>query len=123
MENEAKGHPNVIGANSLEEFVNSLKPGPRRVMLMVKAGAAVDEFINHLSPLLSPGDIIIDGGNSHFDDTNRRCAELESKGLCFVGCGVSGGEEGARYGPSLMPGGTASAWYQELYLIVCFTSF
>lgn len=111
LENEAKGNSNVIGANSLEDFVAALKPSPRRVMLMVKAGAAVDEFIKHLAPLLSPGDIIIDGGNSHFADTNRRCAELEAKGLSFVGCGVSGGEEGARYGPSLMPGGTASAWY------------
>lgn len=79
-------------------------------MLMVMAGKAVDEFIQHLLPLLSPGDIIIDGGNSHFADTDRRCKELEAHGLRFVGCGVSGGEEGARYGPSLMPGGSADAW-------------
>lgn len=79
-------------------------------MLMVMAGKPVDEFIQHLLPLLSPGDIIIDGGNSHFADTDRRCKELEARGLRFVGCGVSGGEEGARYGPSLMPGGSADAW-------------
>lgn len=111
LENEAKDHPNVTGALNLEDFVASLRPGPRKVMLMVMAGKPVDEFIRLLVPLLSPGDIIIDGGNSHFADTNRRCAELEAKGMHFVGCGVSGGEEGARHGPSLMPGGSIQAWY------------
>ena len=78
---------------------------PRRVMLLVKAGSAVDAFIDKLVPLLEAGDIIIDGGNSEYQDTNRRCASLEEKGILYVGSGVSGGEEGARYGPSLMPGG------------------
>ena len=91
-------------------------------MLMVKAGQAVDDFIQKLIPLLSKGDIIIDGGNSEHQDTTRRCKELEKKGLLYVGSGVSGGEEGARYGPSLMPGGHASAWphikeiFQVLFL-------
>jgi 6-phosphogluconate dehydrogenase len=83
---------------------------PRRVMLMVKAGPPVDEFIEHLLPLLEPGDIIIDGGNSLFEDTIRRTALLESKGLLYIGTGVSGGEEGARRGPSIMPGGSPAAW-------------
>jgi len=83
---------------------------PRRVMLMVKAGEAVDEFIEHLLPLLEPGDIIIDGGNSLFEDTNRRTKYVESKGLLYIGTGVSGGEEGARHGPSIMPGGSPAAW-------------
>ena len=77
---------------------------------MVKAGQAVDDFIGKLLPLLSKGDIIIDGGNSEHQDTTRRCRELEKKGMLYVGSGVSGGEEGARYGPSLMPGGHAAAW-------------
>jgi 6-phosphogluconate dehydrogenase len=105
---EAKG-TKVIGAHSLEEMVKLLKK-PRRVMLMVKAGAAVDEFIEHLLPLLEPGDIIIDGGNSLFADTARRTKYVESKGLLYVGTGVSGGEEGARHGPSIMPGGSPAAW-------------
>jgi 6-phosphogluconate dehydrogenase len=79
-------------------------------MLMVMAGQPVDDFIQLLLPHLDSGDIIIDGGNSHFMDTTRRCKELEAKGLHFVGCGVSGGEEGARYGPSMMPGGSREAW-------------
>jgi 6-phosphogluconate dehydrogenase len=108
LANEAKG-TNVIGAHSLEEMVSLLKR-PRRVMLLVKAGKAVDEFINHLIPLLEPGDIIIDGGNSYFEDTVRRYDELKAKGILFVGSGVSGGEEGARHGPSLMPGGAVEAW-------------
>jgi 6-phosphogluconate dehydrogenase len=106
--NEAKG-TNVIGAHSIEEMVKLLKR-PRRVMLMVKAGAPVDEFIEHLLPLLEPGDIIIDGGNSLFEDTARRVKYVESKGLLYVGTGVSGGEEGARHGPSIMPGGSPAAW-------------
>uniref|UniRef100_UPI00358F52C5 6-phosphogluconate dehydrogenase, decarboxylating isoform X1 n=1 Tax=Myxine glutinosa TaxID=7769 RepID=UPI00358F52C5 len=108
LQNEAKG-TNVIGAHSLEEMVAKLKK-PRRVMLLVKAGQAVDDFITKLVPLLEKGDIIIDGGNSEYRDTNRRCSELKAKGLLFVGSGVSGGEEGARNGPSLMPGGEKEAW-------------
>jgi 6-phosphogluconate dehydrogenase len=83
---------------------------PRRVMLMVKAGGAVDALIDQLTPLLDPGDIIIDGGNTQFDDTNRRTAEVEASGLLFIGTGVSGGEEGALLGPSIMPGGSPAAW-------------
>jgi 6-phosphogluconate dehydrogenase len=105
---EAKG-TNVIGAHSIEEMVALLKK-PRRVMLMVKAGKPVDEFIEQLIPHLEPGDIIIDGGNSLFEDTNRRAKYLESKGLLYIGTGVSGGEEGARRGPSIMPGGSPAAW-------------
>ncbi|XP_060538389.1 6-phosphogluconate dehydrogenase, decarboxylating isoform X1 [Pantherophis guttatus] len=108
LANEAKG-TKVIGAHTLEEMVSKLKK-PRRVMLLVKAGSAVDDFINKLVPLLSRGDIIIDGGNSEYRDTTRRCKELKEKGILFVGSGVSGGEEGARYGPSLMPGGAKEAW-------------
>ncbi|MBI1841511.1 MAG: decarboxylating NADP(+)-dependent phosphogluconate dehydrogenase [Verrucomicrobia bacterium] len=105
---EAKG-TNVVGARSIEDMVRQLKR-PRRVMMLVKAGAAVDEFIEQLLPHLEPGDIIIDGGNSLFDDTNRRVKYVESKGLYYVGTGVSGGEEGARRGPSIMPGGSPKAW-------------
>lgn len=108
LENEAKG-TNIIGAESLEHMVSLLKK-PRRVMLLVKAGAAVDAFIDKIVPLLEDGDIIIDGGNSEFIDTNRRCKDLKTKGIHFIGCGVSGGEEGARYGPSMMPGGSPEAW-------------
>jgi 6-phosphogluconate dehydrogenase len=105
---EAKG-TQVIGARSIEEMVACLKR-PRRVMLMVKAGAAVDEFIERLLPHLEAGDILIDGGNSLFEDTIRRVRHVESKGLLYIGTGVSGGEEGARHGPSIMPGGSAAAW-------------
>ena len=108
LANEAKG-TKVVGAHSIEEMVSLLKR-PRRVMLMVKAGAPVDEFIDHLIPRLEPGDIIIDGGNSLFEDTNRRQKYVESKGLLYIGTGVSGGEEGARHGPSIMPGGSPAAW-------------
>jgi 6-phosphogluconate dehydrogenase len=108
LNNEAKG-TKVIGAHSIEEFISKLKK-PRRVMLMVKAGAPVDEFIEHLLPHLEQGDIIIDGGNSLFMDTERRVKYLESKGLQYIGTGVSGGEEGARRGPSIMPGGSRAAW-------------
>ena len=100
---------NITGTKTLQEFVASLK-SPRKVMLMVKAGKPVDDFIDQLIPLLSPGDIIIDGGNSHFPDTNRRTKYVESKGLLYIGTGVSGGEEGALLGPSIMPGGSAKAW-------------
>src|SRR5437764_2166298 len=108
LNREAKG-TNVLGAHSLEEMVSLLKK-PRRVMLMVKAGPPVDEFIEQLLPHLEGGDIIIDGGNSLFEDTIRRTKNVESKGLLYIGTGVSGGEEGARNGPSIMPGGSAAAW-------------
>ncbi len=98
-----------IGASTLEEFVDSIER-PRKVMLLVKAGKPVDDFIEKLIPLLEPGDIIIDGGNSHFPDTMRRTEYVESKGLLYIGSGVSGGEEGALKGPSLMPGGSPEAW-------------
>jgi 6-phosphogluconate dehydrogenase len=104
----AKGKK-IFGAKSLEELVASLKH-PRKVMLMVKAGKPVDDFIELLMPHLEPGDIIIDGGNSHFPDTNRRTQLVESKGLFYIGTGVSGGEEGALLGPSIMPGGSVAAW-------------
>src|SRR5437667_4897062 len=105
---EAK-NTDVIGAHSIPEMIGHLKK-PRRVMLMVKAGKPVDEFIEQLLPHLEPGDIIIDGGNSLFEDTNRRAQYAESKGLLYIGTGVSGGEEGARHGPSIMPGGSPAAW-------------
>ncbi len=119
---EAQGR-SVVGTHSLEELVKSLKP-PRRVMLMVKSGdavpaledrlypeaSAIDAVIGQLIELLSPGDVIIDGGNTHFKDTERRTRFVESKGLLYVGTGVSGGEEGARLGPSMMPGGSKEAW-------------
>src|SRR5881396_3332906 len=105
---EANG-TKVLGAHSIEEMVAQLKR-PRRVMMLVKAGKPVDELIEQLLPHLEPGDIIIDGGNSLFEDTNRRVKYLESKGLLYIGTGVSGGEEGARRGPSIMPGGSPKAW-------------
>jgi 6-phosphogluconate dehydrogenase len=104
----AKGKP-ITGFHSLEQFTGSLER-PRKVMMMVKAGKPVDDLIDQLIPLLEPGDVIIDGGNSHFPDTNRRTAYVESKGLFFIGTGVSGGEEGALKGPSIMPGGSRAAW-------------
>jgi 6-phosphogluconate dehydrogenase len=108
LANEAKG-TQVVGAHSIEEFAGLLKK-PRRVMLMVKAGASVDETIEHVLPSLEKGDIIIDGGNSLFTDSNRRTKDLAAKGILFIGTGVSGGEEGARRGPSIMPGGNPTAW-------------
>jgi 6-phosphogluconate dehydrogenase len=104
----AKGK-NITGAHSVEELVKSLSR-PRKVMLMVKAGSAVDDMINSIIPFLDRGDIIIDGGNTHFPDTNRRTAFVESKGFLYIGTGVSGGEEGALLGPSIMPGGSKAAW-------------
>ena len=101
--------PHVVGCHTLEELVAALKP-PRKVMMMVKAGPAVDDLIKMLTPLLSKGDVIIDGGNTLPSDTERRTREVESAGLLYVGTGVSGGEEGALKGPSLMPGGSPAAW-------------
>jgi len=106
--NEAKG-TQVVGAHSIEELAGLLKR-PRRVMLMVKAGETVDQMIEHVIPHLEAGDIVIDGGNSLFTDTNRRTKELAAKGILYIGTGVSGGEEGARNGPSIMPGGNPAAW-------------
>ena len=100
---------NIVGTHSLEELVASLEK-PRKVMMMIKAGSAVDDMIEQLLPLLDDGDIIIDGGNSHFPDTARRTAYVESKGKLYIGTGVSGGEEGALHGPSMMPGGSPKAW-------------
>jgi 6-phosphogluconate dehydrogenase len=99
----------IVPAHNLVELVQSLK-SPRKLMMMVKAGAAVDELIDQLVPLLDKGDILIDGGNSHFPDTIRRTKSLEEKGLLYIGTGVSGGEEGALLGPSIMPGGSRAAW-------------
>jgi 6-phosphogluconate dehydrogenase len=108
LNNEAKG-TKVVGAHSIPELVSALKK-PRRVMLMVKAGETVDQMIESLVPHLEKGDIIIDGGNSHYPDSNRRTKTLADQGILFVGTGVSGGEEGARHGPSIMPGGNPAAW-------------
>ncbi|HPT93883.1 MAG TPA: decarboxylating NADP(+)-dependent phosphogluconate dehydrogenase [Limnochordia bacterium] len=108
VEGRAKGK-NIIGTYSLQELVDSLKK-PRKIMLMVKAGQPVDAFIEQLIPLLEKGDVIIDGGNSHFEDTNRRTKRVEEAGLLYIGTGVSGGEEGALKGPSIMPGGSPDAW-------------
>jgi len=99
----------VVGCRSPEELIRSLKR-PRRLMLMVKAGEPVDQVIGQFAPLLETGDIIIDGGNSHYLDTERRIKELDARGILYVGTGISGGEEGARHGPSIMPGGSAGAW-------------
>ncbi len=104
----AKG-TKVVGTYDLKEFVQSLKR-PRRIIFLVKAGEAVDDMIAQLTPLIEKGDLIIDGGNSNFHDTNRREAELSAKGILYMGTGVSGGEEGARHGPSLMPGGNSAGW-------------
>src|SRR4030043_1805818 len=104
----AKGKK-ITGAHTIEELVKSLSR-PRKVMIMVKAGSAVDDMINTIIPHLEKGDIIIDGGNTHFPDTNRRTILVESKGLLYIGTGVSGGEEGALLGPSIMPGGSKAAW-------------
>lgn len=111
---------NIAGAYSLEELVSQLEK-PRKVMLMIKAGKAVDDFIENLLPLLEPGDIIIDGGNSYFPDTIRRTGYVESEGLLYIGTGVSGGEEGALKGPSMMPGGSAAAWphVKPIFQAIC----
>ena len=115
----AKGK-NIVGTYSLEELVASLEK-PRKVMMMIKAGSSVDDMIEKLIPLLEQGDIIIDGGNSHFPDTARRTAYVESKGLLYIGTGVSGGEEGALKGPSMMPGGSPAAWesVKPIFQAIC----
>jgi len=109
MSDAAKGHANIMPTHSVEEFVGTLER-PRKVMLMVKAGDVVDQFIEQVLPFLEKGDIIIDAGNSHFPDSIRRNAFLAERGILFIGTGVSGGEEGARNGPSIMPGGNIAAW-------------
>ena len=110
----------IVGCHSPVELVEALEK-PRKIFMMVKAGQAVDELIAQLMPLLEPGDILIDGGNSHYPDTIRRCALVESRGLLYVGCGVSGGEEGALKGPSLMPGGSPAAWeaVRPIFQAIC----
>ena len=108
IQGRAKGK-RFIGTHDLKEFVRSLQK-PRKIVMLVKAGAPVDQLIDQLLPLLEPGDILIDGGNSLFTDTIRRTKRVEESGMLFVGSGVSGGEEGALHGPSLMPGGSAAAW-------------
>jgi 6-phosphogluconate dehydrogenase len=110
----------ILGCHSIEELIANLKR-PRKVMLLVKAGKAVDDLIGQLIPHLEEGDIIIDGGNSHFPDTIRRAAYVESKGLLYIGTGVSGGEEGALRGPSMMPGGSPAAWphVKEIFQAAC----
>ncbi|MBR4938770.1 MAG: NADP-dependent phosphogluconate dehydrogenase, partial [Kiritimatiellae bacterium] len=115
----AKGK-NIIGAKSMQELVDNLEK-PRKVFMMVKAGAAVDGMIEQLLEVLEPGDIIIDGGNSHFPDTIRRTKYVESKGRLYVGTGVSGGEEGALKGPSMMPGGSPAAWpyVKDIFQAIC----
>jgi 6-phosphogluconate dehydrogenase len=108
LKTSAKG-THIIGCHDIQGFIKTLKR-PRKIILLVKAGSPVDDLIEELLPFLEKGDILIDGGNSHFPDTERRLNELASKGILFVGCGVSGGEEGARFGPSLMPGGSEASW-------------
>ena len=119
VEGRAAGK-NIIGAYSIEELVENLEK-PRKIMMMVKAGAAVDQLIDQLIPHLEAGDILIDGGNSHFPDTIRRTQYVESKGLLYIGTGVSGGEEGALKGPSMMPGGSPAAWpyVKPIFQAIC----
>ncbi len=116
----AKGRDTILGAKSIKEMMGLLKR-PRKIMLMVKAGQAVDDFIETLLPFLEPGDLIIDGGNSHFPDTIRRTKYLEEKGMLYIGTGVSGGEEGARFGPAIMPGGSPAAWplVKDIFQAIC----
>jgi 6-phosphogluconate dehydrogenase len=120
MNDAAKGRKTILPAHSIEEMVKLLKR-PRKIMLMVKAGKAVDDFIETLLPFLEPGDLIIDGGNSHFPDTIRRTKYLTEKGFLYVGTGVSGGEEGARFGPAMMPGGSPEAWplVKDIFQAIC----
>jgi 6-phosphogluconate dehydrogenase len=111
---------NIIGCHSIEELVGTLKR-PRKVMCMIKAGRPVDDFIEAVTPFLETGDVVIDGGNSHFTDTIRRVADAEHKGLLYVGTGISGGEEGALLGPSIMPGGSPAAWelIRPIFQTIC----
>jgi 6-phosphogluconate dehydrogenase len=111
---------NFIGTHSIEDLCKSLKR-PRKIMMLVKAGKAVDDFIEQIMPYLEPGDVIIDGGNTHFPDTIRRTAYVESKGFLYIGTGVSGGEEGALKGPSIMPGGSPAAWelVKPIFQAIC----
>ncbi len=120
LNSAAKGRDTILGAHSIEEMISMLKR-PRKIMLLVKAGDAVDKFIETLLPHLDKGDLIIDGGNSHFPDTIRRTKYLDEKGILYIGTGVSGGEEGARHGPSMMPGGNPEAWplVKDLFQAVC----
>jgi 6-phosphogluconate dehydrogenase len=115
----AKGK-NIIGCHSIQELADNLER-PRKVLMLVKAGQPVDDFIELLLPVLEPGDVIIDSGNSHFPDTIRRCQYVESKGLLYIGTGISGGEEGALKGPSMMPGGSEAAWplVKPIFQAVC----
>ncbi|MDD4011566.1 MAG: decarboxylating NADP(+)-dependent phosphogluconate dehydrogenase [Sphaerochaetaceae bacterium] len=119
VNSRAKGK-SIIGTHSVEELADSLSK-PRKVMMLVKAGDPVDSFIEQLLGVLEPGDVIIDGGNSHYTDTIRRCAYVESKGLLYIGTGVSGGEEGALKGPSMMPGGSEAAWplVKPIFQAIC----
>ena len=119
VEGRGKGM-SIVGTHSLQELADALER-PRKIMMMVKAGSAVDALIESLLPYLEEGDILIDGGNSHFPDTIRRTAYVESKGLLYVGCGVSGGEEGALKGPSMMPGGSPAAWphIKPIFQAIC----
>lgn len=119
VQGRGKGKP-IIGTSTIAELTDALKK-PRKVMLMVRAGQAVDQMIEDLLPYLEPGDLIIDGGNSYYKDTIRRCSYVESKGLLYIGVGVSGGEEGALKGPSMMPGGTEDAWplVQPIFQTIC----
>ena len=119
VQGRAKGKK-IVGCHSLPELVASLKR-PRKLMLLVKAGQAVDDFIGQVLPHLEPGDIIIDGGNSHFPDTIRRCKQVEAAGKLYIGTGVSGGEEGALKGPSMMPGGSPAAWphVKDIFQTIC----
>ena len=118
--NDRGAGKNIIGCHSLEELVANLQP-PRVVFMMVKAGQPVDDMIEKLLPLMEDGDILIDGGNSHYPDTMRRTAYVESKGKLYIGTGVSGGEEGALKGPSMMPGGSAAAWprVRNIFQSIC----
>ena len=119
MEGRGKGK-NFIPTHSFEEFVGALEK-PRRIMMMIRAGSPVDETIDKLLPLLDEGDILIDGGNSHFPDTARRCEKVEAHGMLYIGTGVSGGAEGALNGPSMMPGGSPAAWphVKEILQTIC----
>lgn len=116
----ASGRHTILGAHSIKEMTDLLKR-PRKIMLMVKAGSAVDEFIDILLPHLEKGDLIVDGGNSHYPDTIRRTNELQKKGILYIGAGVSGGEEGARKGPSIMPGGNPLGWplIKDIFQSIC----